>query len=209
MVLAKICGISSDDALDAAVSHGASHVGFVHHAPSPRHVPLARAAALRARLPSHVQAVLLLVNASPEETQAAIAAVRPDVVQFHGGETPDWLRLVRQLTGVEVWKALGIRNSAALDASDRFIGSASRLLFDAPAGALPGGNGVRIDWSILAGHRHRLPWGLAGGLTAGNLPEAVRVTGAPLVDTSSGVESAPGVKDMSMIADFLRAARDL
>ena len=209
MIGAKICGLSTEITLDAAIAHGATHVGFVHYAPSPRHVALDRAAALRERLPGHVRAVLLLVNAAPDLTQAAIAAVRPDVVQFHGAETPEWLRMVRQMAGVAVWKALGVKDSATLRSSDRFVGAADMLLFDAPASALPGGTGTRFDWSILAGHRHRLPWGLAGGLTPTNVADAIRATGAPLVDTSSGVENAPGVKDVDKIAAFLQAARTI
>lgn len=203
----KICGLTTTAALDAAVAHGASHIGLVHYAPSPRHLALEQAAALRARLPGHVKAVLLLVNADPELTQEALRVVKPNIVQFHGNETPEWLRLVRRYAPVGIWKALGIKDSDALSRSERFDGAADMLLYDAPAQALPGGTGTRFDWGLLTGHRHKLPWGLAGGLTRESVAEAIRATGAPLVDVSSGVESAPGIKDVDMIAAFLMAVR--
>ena len=203
----KICGLSTEATLDAAIAGGASHIGFVHYEPSPRHVQLDRARSLRDRIPAHVKAVLLLVNASAEATQHALTTVRPDIVQFHGTETPEWLRMVRQMSGIEVWKALGLKDKATLATSDRFVGAADLLLFDAPATTLPGGTGLRFDWTVLDGHDHKLPWGLAGGLTPETVAEAIRATRAPLVDVSSGVESAPGVKDVDKIAAFLKAAQ--
>ena len=204
----KICGLTSEAAIDAAAKAGASHIGLVHYEPSPRHVSLEQAAALRMRTPPELKIVLLLVNADPELTQKAIERVRPDVVQFHGGETPEWLQIVREQMKVEVWKALGVKSREILLRSDRFVGAADRLLFDAPAQALPGGTGTRFDWSLLREFDHRLPWGIAGGLTPDNVAEALLETGAKLVDTSSGVESAPGVKDVDKIAAFCKAVRD-
>jgi phosphoribosylanthranilate isomerase len=204
----KICGLTSEAAIDAAAKAGASHIGLVHYEPSPRHVSLEQAAALRMRTPPELKIVLLLVNADPELTQKAIERVRPDVVQFHGGETPEWLQIVREQMKVEVWKALGVKSREILLRSDRFVGAADRLLFDAPAQALPGGTGTRFDWSLLREFDHRLPWGIAGGLTPDNVAEALRETGAQMVDTSSGVESAPGVKDVDKIAAFCKAVRD-
>ena len=153
--------------------------------------------------------MLLLVNAPADLTGIAIEKVKPDVVQFHGTETPEWLRLVKETTGLEIWKALGVKNRETLINADRFVGAADRLLFDAPAQALPGGTGTRFDWSLLAEHRHKLDWGLAGGLDPENVAEALRVTRAPLVDTSSGVESAPGIKDVDKIARFCKAVHDI
>ncbi len=204
----KICGLSSVAAIEAAAAAQASHIGLVHFEKSPRHVGLEQAAALRMRTPPNLKVVLLLVDADPDLTEAALRIVRPDVVQFHGSETPEWLRLVKQFSTVEIWKALGVRDAETLGKSDRFVDAADRLLFDAPAQALPGGTGTRFDWSVLSGHRHQLPWGLAGGLTPDNVAEAVRATGAPLVDTSSGVESAPGVKDVDKIAAFCQRVRE-
>ena len=211
MVAIKICGLSTSDTVAAAVGAGASHVGFVHFEPSPRHVSLNKAASLRADLPADIKAVLLLVNADIETTARAIEVVKPDVIQFHGKETPEWIALVREKTGVETWRAIGVRSAQTLAKSARYAGSVDRLLFDAPppeASVLPGGNGVGFDWRLLASHDHAAPWGLAGGLNPDNVAEAIRATGAPLVDASSGVESAPGVKDVDTIAAFCKSAQE-
>lgn len=203
----KICGLSTPETVDAAVAAGATHIGLVHYEPSPRHISLDQAAALRRRMPPGVKAVLLLVSMEALPTARALEAVKPDVVQFHGKETPEWLALVKQTTPLEVWKAIGVRNADSLTGALKFKDAADRLLYDAAAGALPGGNGLALDWSLLANFRHEMPWGLAGGLTPGNVGEAIRMTGAPLVDTSSGIESAPGVKDVDSIKAFCKAAR--
>ena len=201
----KICGLSTTAAIDAAAKGGATHIGLVHFEASPRHVALDQAAMLRANTPPLLKIVLLLVNAPADLTGIAIEKVKPDVVQFHGIETPEWLRVVKETTGLEIWKALGVKTRETLVNADRFVGAADRLLFDAPAQALPGGTGTRFDWSLLAEHRHNLDWGLAGGLDHQNVGEALRVTRAPLVDTSSGVENAPGIKDLDKIAAFCKA----
>jgi phosphoribosylanthranilate isomerase len=205
--LIKICGLSTPETVDAAVDAGATHVGLVHYPPSPRHVSIEQAAALRRRVPERVKVVLLLVNEQPKPTAEAIQAVRPDVVQFHGGETPEWLALLRQHTHLEIWKAYGLRDAEGLERAARYKDAAHRILFDAPAKQLPGGNGLAVDWSLLTGHRHVMPWGLAGGLNPDNVAEAIERTGAPLVDASTGLESAPGVKDVDRIRAFVQAAR--
>lgn len=208
--LIKICGVNTPDSVDAAVAAGATHIGLVHVPASPRHVTAEVGAALRARVPRSVKVVLLTTNAQPPELAAAAQAIRPDVLQFHGRETPEWVGAVRAQIGIEVWKAVGLRNAGTLDRAAKWEGRVDRLLFDAPApraGALPGGNGVAFDWSLLAGHAHRVPWALAGGLNPGNIGPAIRATRAPMVDTSSGVESAPGVKDAALIQAFCDAAR--
>lgn len=203
----KICGLSNEDSIAAAAEAGADYIGLVHFEKSPRHVSLERAAELRKVVPDSLKIVLLLVNADPKLTGRAVNIVRPDVVQFHGGETPEWIKLVRNQSKVEVWKALGLRDKATLAKSSRFEGAADRLLFDAPATALPGGTGTTFDWSVLAGHDHKVAWGLAGGLDADNVVRAIEATSPPLVDVSSGVESAPGVKDVDRIAAFCQAVR--
>jgi len=205
--LVKICGISTPETLAVAVGAGASHVGFVHFAKSPRHLTLADAAALRRQVPADVKAVLLLVNADPETLAEAVRTVAPDVVQFHGGETPEALARFRAETGIAAWRALAVRDAASLADVAAFRGAADRVLLDAPASALPGGNGTAFDWSLLAGWQAPLAWGLAGGLTPANVAEAIRLTRAPLVDTSSGVERGPGIKDVDKIAAFCKAAR--
>lgn len=207
VTLVKICGLSTPETLAAALCAGASHVGFVHFAKSPRHLALAEAARLRALVPPQVKAVLLLVNPSADLLAEAVQTVRPDIIQFHGNEPPEWIARFRAETGIAAWRALGVRSAESLTEADRFAGAVDRLLFDAPANALPGGNGTRFDWSLLAAYRGPTPWGLAGGLTPANVAEAIRLTGAPLVDTSSGVESAPGIKDVDKIAAFCKAAR--
>jgi phosphoribosylanthranilate isomerase len=203
----KICGLSTPETLDAAIAAGATHVGLVHFPPSPRHVSLEQGAALRARVPREVKVVLLLVNEQPQPTAKAIEAVRPDVVQFHGSETPEWLALLRQNTRLEIWKAIGVSETANLERAQRYKDSAHRLLYDAPAKKLPGGTGLSFDWSLLTTFRHTMPWGLAGGLTPETVSDAIRATGAELVDASSGLESAPGIKDAARIAAFCQAVR--
>jgi phosphoribosylanthranilate isomerase len=202
----KICGLSTPETVDAAVVAGATHIGFVHFEASPRHVSLDDAAKLRRRLPEQVKAVLLTVNVEILDMAKAIETVRPDVVQFHGRETPEWIALVREKAGVEGWKALGLKDKGTLERSAKFNGNIDRLLFDAPAKVLPGGNGETFRWDLLNGHTHAVDWGLAGGLNPDNVAEAIRATGAPLVDASSGLESAPGVKDVDLIRAFCKAA---
>lgn len=203
--LVKICGLSTPETVDAAIRLGATHIGLVHYEPSPRHVALDLAAELRQRAQGKVKVALLLVNASQQLTGEALSKVRPDIIQFHGTETPEWLARVKQLVPAQIWKAIGLRDADTLDRTQKYRGIADRILFDAPAAAMPGGTGTRFDWSLLANHRHSMDWGIAGGLTPDNVGQAIAETGAPLVDVSSGVESAPGVKDVDKIAAFLKA----
>jgi len=209
MTMIKICGIKSPEAMDAAIAAGATHVGLVNFEPSPRHISLPDASKLRAAARGKAKVVLLLVNAEIDATSRAIETIQPDVVQFHGNETPEWTALVREQLGLEVWKALGVRDAPTLEKSRRYAGKVDRLLFDAPAKELPGGNGTRFDWSLLTEFDHHTPWGLAGGLTPENVADAIRQTGTELVDTSSGVESAPGVKNLDKIEAFCKAARNI
>ena len=203
--LVKICGLSTPETVDAAIRLGATHIGLVHYEPSPRHVALDLAAELRQRAQGKVKVALLLVNASQQLTGEALSKVRPDIIQFHGTETPEWLARVKRLVPAQIWKAIGLRDADTLDRTQKYRGIADRILFDAPAAAMPGGTGTRFDWSLLANHRHSMDWGIAGGLTPDNVGQAIAETGAPLVDVSSGVESAPGIKDVDKIAAFLKA----
>jgi phosphoribosylanthranilate isomerase len=205
--LVKICGLSTPETLKAAVQAGADYVGLVHFEKSPRHLSLVEAARLRELVPPQVKTVLLVVNPSPDTLAEAMREVRPDVVQFHGSDTPEALAYFRAATGIAAWRALGVKDAATLADAARFHGAADRLLFDAPASGLPGGNGTRFDWDLLKAYKAPTPWGLAGGLTPANVADAIRLTGAPLVDTSSGVESAPGIKNVDRIAAFCKAAR--
>ena len=205
--LIKICGLTNRTAVDAAIASGASHIGLVHFDKSPRHVTLEQAAELADYAGDHVETVLLIVNMEKEPTLRAIDQVRPDVVQFHGTETPEWLNFLRQHTPLEIWKAFGVRDADGLNRARKYESAAHRILYDAPAQALPGGTGTRFDWSLLVNHKHGMEWGLAGGLNASNVGDAIRYTGAKLVDTSSGVQSAPGKKDPGKIAAFCEAVR--
>ena len=203
----KICGLKDEVTVDAAAKAGATHIGLNLYEKSPRYVPMENAAALRMRAPASLKVVLLLVNAEPGLTAKAIEVVKPDIVQFHGSETAIWLRTLKRTVDIEIWKAFGVQNAASLKNADEYVDAADLILFDAPAQALPGGTGMRFDWSLLTEHKHKLPWGLAGGLTPDNVKEALRQTRAKLVDTSSGVESASGIKDVDKIAAFCQAVR--
>jgi phosphoribosylanthranilate isomerase len=205
-VTAKICGLSTAETLDAAIAGGASHVGFVFHPPSPRHLSDERAAMLAARVPAHVARVGVFVDPDDETVERAIAAGQLEVLQLHR-VTPARAAAVRARMGLEVWAALPIRAAVDLREAASFRGAADRLLYDAktPEGGLPGGMGLRFDWTLLDGFAHPLPWALSGGLDAGNVGEAIARTGARLVDVSSGVESGPGLKDARRIRGFLAA----
>jgi phosphoribosylanthranilate isomerase len=212
-IAAKICGLSSEAAIEAAIAGGAAYVGFVFYPPSPRAISPARAGALSAAVPAAVQRVALLVDA----TDAAIGAVLDaapaiDILQFHGSETPERVAEARARFGRQVMKAVAIAGPDDLAVAVRYEDAADLLLFDAkppPGATRPGGNGLAFDWQLIAGHRWRLPWLLSGGLTAALLPEAVRVSGARIVDVSSGIERKPGDKDPDKIRAFLEVARGL
>ena len=205
----KICGIREESALNAAIGAGADYAGFVFFPPSPRTVSLREAAALGERAEGRIQRVGLFVNATDEEIAEAVAAARLDVLQLHGQETPNRAAALRSRFGLPVWKALSVAGSADILRAGEYRDAADLVLFDAktPKDALPGGMGVRFDWDLLTGFDGSLPWGLAGGIGPGNVAEAIASTHAPLVDVSSGVESAPGVKDPAKIAAFCKAVR--
>lgn len=194
--------------IDAAVDAGATHIGLVHFEKSPRHVSLDRARALRRHAGDRAKTVLLLVNATPIVTGTALDMVQPDIVQFHGTETPQWTRLIRDRGLIGVWKAFGVQSAQSLTDAAAYADCVDMMLYDAPAQALPGGTGTSFDWSLLRDHDHAVPWGLAGGLTPANVAEAIRVTNAAMVDASSGLESAPGVKSVDKIRAFCQAVRD-
>jgi phosphoribosylanthranilate isomerase len=211
-VQTKICGLTTPETLDAALKGGASHVGFVFFAKSPRNLTPDQAAALAARVQGKAKIVGLFVDPTTEDIDRVRSRVRLDVIQLHGNERPAVVSRIRMTSGLEVWKALPVRTTHDLNEAQKYRGAASLVLYDAkpPAGSdLPGGNGLRFDWELLRGHQHPLPWALSGGLDAHNIAEAVRITNAALLDVSSGVESAPGVKDVDKIAAFLKAASTL
>ncbi len=208
MTLIKICGLSTPETLDAAVAAGVSHIGFMFVTRSPRYVSLEAAAALAARLPAQVKSVGVFVDA--DDALLAAAAAFVDVLQLHGSETPARIAEVRR-HGREVWRATGVATRADIAAAVKASqGVADRLLLDAKAPSaapLTGGNGIRFDWQLLGNFNPGMAWGLAGGIDAGNVGAAIAATAAPLVDVSSGVEDAPGVKSVEKIRAFVAAVR--
>lgn len=207
-MLVKICGINDEAAMRAAA--GADFLGFVFFPPSPRAVTPAQAAALSATVTGGPLRVGLFVDPSDEQLSETLAAVKLDVLQLHGEETPDRCAAIRARFGLPVMKALGIASAADLDALAAYAPVVDRFLLDAkapPGAPLPGGNAAPFDWTLTAGRAIPRPWLLAGGLTPDNVAEAIRVSGAPGVDVSSGVEAFRGVKDPARVAAFVAAAR--
>ncbi|AQZ50083.1 phosphoribosylanthranilate isomerase [Martelella mediterranea] len=204
----KICGLSSEDTIDHVIRRGASHVGFIFFEKSPRHVEPDVAAGLIAHVRGRAKTVAVSVDADNELLEEIVYAARPDMLQLHGHETPDRVMTIKALFGLPVIKAFSLRAPEDLARVDDYDGVADHLLFDAkpPANAtLPGGNGVTFDWRLLAGWRPTIPYFLSGGLSAENVAAALHETGAHGLDVSSGVESAPGVKDAARIDAFFDA----
>jgi phosphoribosylanthranilate isomerase len=203
----KICGVSTAEALDAAVAHGAAWIGFVLFPGSPRDIAADAVGALVKRLPSRVGSVAVLVNPGDALVARAVAA-GVTALQLQGAESPERLAALRSRFGLSLWKAVPVRTRDDLASAARYKGAADRIVYDAktPPGTLPGGMGLRFDWRLLEGFDHPLPWMLSGGLDPDNVAEAIGLTMARAVDVSSGVESAPGVKDVDKIARFLQAA---
>jgi phosphoribosylanthranilate isomerase len=203
-VEAKICGLSTPETVDAAVTGGARWVGFVTYPRSPRHIDLETLRALGARVPKHVGRVGLFVDADDALLDARLATGALDMLQLHGNETPERVAAIRLRTGKPVMKAIKV--AARADVERGIVAYAAvvdRLMFDAAEGTLPGGNAKAFDWTILSGILVPVPWMLAGGLTPGNVAEAVHIAGAPGVDVSSGVEASRGVKSITLIEAFL------
>jgi phosphoribosylanthranilate isomerase len=207
----KICGLSTPETVDAAVAAGADLIGLVFFPKSPRNVTLEQAASLASRARGKAKIVTLVVDADDAQLTDIVARVAPDLIQAHGSESPERIAEIARLTGKPVIKAIRVRDAGDIAAAAQFSEAASLILYDAKApetlgNALPGGNGHAFDWGLLEGSR-RPAFMLAGGLTPENVAEAIRVTGAPVVDVSSGVESAPGVKDIGLIRKFIEAAK--
>ncbi|MBM2710418.1 phosphoribosylanthranilate isomerase [Mesorhizobium caraganae] len=206
----KICGLKTDEAMAAALAGGASHVGFIFFAKSPRYVEPAQAGRLRQSAIGKAKAVAVTVDADDAFLDEIVEKMRPDMLQLHGAETPARVAEVKARYGLPVVKVFSVSEAADLDRIKPFIGIADRFMFDAkpPKGSqLPGGNGVAFDWRILAGLDAGLDYMLSGGLNAANIGDALRSANPPAIDISSGVESAPGVKDPALIEQFFRAVR--
>lgn len=209
-LIVKICGLSTPATLDVALEAGADMVGFVFFPPSPRHLDLAQARELGARVRGRAGKVALTVDADDATLGNIVETLRPDLLQLHGKESVARIRDIKQTFGLPVMKAIGVETVADLASLPGYAAIADRILFDARApkdATRPGGLGMPFDWHLLENLDLEIPFMLSGGLTADNLAEALRVTRAGGVDVSSGVESAPGVKDADMIREFIRAAR--
>lgn len=207
----KICGLRSRREVAAAAAAGAAYVGFVFFPPSPRNISLADARWIADGIPDGLIRVALTVDADDETLAAILGAAEVDMLQLQGSESPERVAEVRARFEVPVMKAIGIATEEDLPRLDDYAEVADQLLVDAralPGADRPGGNGTPFDWRIIRARQWRRPWMLAGGLNAGNVAEAVRLTGADQVDVSSGVESSPGHKDPARVAAFVRAARE-
>ena len=209
-LLVKICGLSTRETLDAALAAGADMTGFVFFPPSPRHLSLESARELGKQAEGRATKVALVVDADDATLENIVDALQPDILQLHGKETAARLRDIKQKFGLPVMKALAIETAADLVMLPGYAAVADRILFDARApkyATRPGGLGATFDWHVLEHPDFDLPFMVSGGLNPGNVAEALRVTRAAGVDVSSGVESAPGIKDPDMIRAFIRAAR--
>jgi len=206
----KICGLREARHVQAAAAAGARYVGFVFFKKSPRDISVEDASRLAVLVPPGVAKVALTVNADDAALDAIVGAMPLDMLQLHGSESPERVAQVRARYRLPVMKAVGVGDESDLPALDEYEDVADQILVDAKPpknAALPGGNGLSFDWRLIAGRSWAKPWMLAGGLTAANVSAAIQLTGARQVDVSSGVETAPGIKDEQMIADFIAAAR--
>ncbi|MGR3565677.1 MAG: phosphoribosylanthranilate isomerase [Heliomarina sp.] len=206
----KFCGLRTPVDVSAAVEAGAAYVGFVFFPPSPRYLTPEDAAPIAAQVPEGIAKVALVVNADDELLDQITETVPIDMLQLHGKETPKRLAEIKQRYGLPVMKAVGVAGPEDLETLDTYLRVADQVLVDAkpPKDAtLPGGNGLAFDWRLIAGRRWPVPWMLAGGLTEANVAEAMRLTGARQVDVSSGIETAPGIKDSALMQSFAEAVR--
>ncbi|WP_339861922.1 phosphoribosylanthranilate isomerase [Paremcibacter congregatus] len=211
-VQAKICGITTRDSLEVAVRDGARYIGFVFFDRSPRNISLAEARALAAHVPDHVTLCGVFVNPADADLAATLDQVPLGLIQLHGSESPERVREVKDRFQLPVMKAFAVRGKDDITRADQYATIADMLLFDAKApenmtDALPGGNGLSFDWRLIKDHGWSVPWMLSGGLTPENVNDALRQSGAHMVDVSSGVEDHPGVKSLDKISTFLKAVQ--
>lgn len=212
-VAIKICGLTTMDALDATIALKCDYAGMVFYPPSPRHVSFEKAAQLQQRARGAIATVAVTVDANDALIAAIMQQVQPELLQLHGAEPPErFAELKTRYPGLQLIKAVKVQESDDIAYALRFIHTADMLLFDAKppkhlAGALPGGNGLAFDWNLLKGRNFPLPWFLSGGLNAENAGDALRLSGATMVDVSSSVEREPGVKDVRLMEQFVAAVR--
>ena len=211
----KICGIRTIDAAIAAIHDSADFLGFIHFAKSPRHLTLNAMKDLIQAIRSvnaNIPCVSVVVNAENDVLKILRDEVRPDLIQLHGKETPERVAEIAALTHIPLIKAISVSEKSDLDGASAYEPHVEYMMFDAKTpkdAALPGGLGLSFDWTIMRHHAAVKPWFLAGGLSSDNVASAVQLSGAPMLDVSSGVETAPGVKDNGLISDFLKAAKSL
>lgn len=208
----KICGLTTPEAIDALNELRVDYAGFVYYPPSPRHLSLEEIAGLKELLSTAVKTVLVMADPDDALLAQAAALVKPDYLQLHGQEDVARLNAIHQAyPGIGLMKSISVDGAGDVAAALRYTDAVDALVFDAKppkiSGMLPGGNGIAFDWQLLRGCDFRKPWMLSGGLNAGNVSQAVRVSGAKAVDVSSGVESSPGIKDPELIEQFVKAAR--
>jgi phosphoribosylanthranilate isomerase len=207
-VKVKICGVRTPAILEAAISAGADFIGLVVFPKSPRNVALEQAGALAEAARGTVRTVAVMVDPDDALMGEVIETVHPDLLQLHGAETPERVAAIKAQTGLPIIKAVPVAEAKDVSDASAYMGIADEILFDAkpvPGAVLPGGNGVPFDWRALV--TARPPFALSGGLNPENVGEAIRLTGATLVDVSSGVETTPGVKDAGLVKQFIQAAR--
>ncbi|MEM8540761.1 MAG: phosphoribosylanthranilate isomerase [Pseudomonadota bacterium] len=207
----KICGLSTAESVDAVIAANATHVGFIFFEKSPRHVSAALAAQLSAPAQAAgLRSVAVTVNADDSYLDEIVSVMKPDILQLHGSESPERVAEVKAKYGLPVMKAFAVSSAADLDKIDPYKDIADSFLFDAkpPKGSdLPGGNGVSYDWSLLKGLDPSIQYMLSGGLDHSNVGAAIKIANPPGLDVSSGVESAPGIKDLDLIAEFFEAIK--
>lgn len=206
----KICGLTSVEAIEAAAEAGAAYAGFVFFDKSPRNVIPREAPALVKHVPAAMKKVGVFVEPSDSLLERAIVAGRLDIIQLHGDERPERLKSLKARHKVEIWKAIPVSTASDLERAKRYREDANLILFDArtpKASRLPGGMGIAFDWKLLNRFNHKAPWGLSGGLNAGNVAEALAITGATMLDVSSGVENEPGIKSPAKISAFMEAVK--
>ena len=210
-IIVKICGLSEESSIQAVVKASAQYAGFVTFPKSPRHVSPKRAGELKKGLPAHVKTASVLVDPDDALLAEIVRDFAPDYFQLHGSETPERIAQIKtSFPGTGIIKAIKVSSRADIKSARAFEAVADMLMFDAMPpkdAALPGGNGVAFDWTLLSGQSFARPWLLSGGLTPQNVAQAVRESGAKMVDVSSGVESSAGVKDPEKIAQFVEAAK--
>ena len=208
--LVKICGLTSPEAIKGAAQAGATYGGLVFYEKSPRHLSLVKAREVALAAPPGFAKVALVVNPQDAFLEEMLSQVPIDILQLHGAEQPQRVQQIKQSTGLPIMKALGIATAQDLHEIARYAEICDQLLIDAkpaPGAKLPGGNGLAFDWQLLENHTWKIPWMLAGGLTPDNVAQAIRVTQARQIDVSSGVECAPGLKDMDKMRNFVVQAR--